>query len=53
MHITFEKSPLDPKDKIFSHTSDVLLTVDLLPFCQHVANSLLLEGDIIGHLDLK
>ena len=53
MHITFEKSPLQLKDKIFSHTSDVLLTVDLLPFCQHVANSLLLEGDIIGHLDLK
>ena len=53
MHITFEKSPLDPEDQIFSHTSDVLLTVDLLPFCQHVANSLLLEGDIIGHLDLK
>ena len=48
-----EKSPLDPEDQIFSHTSDVLLTVDLLPFCQHVANSLLLEGDVIGHLDLK
>ena len=48
-----EKSPLDLKDKILSHTSDVLLTVDLLPFCQHVANSLLLEGDVIGHLDLK
>ena len=48
-----KKSPLDPKDKLFSNTSDVLLTVDLLPFCQHVANSLLLEGDVIGHLDLK
>jgi len=45
-------SLLDPKDKIFFHTSDVFLTVDLLPFCQHVANSLLLEGDVIGHLDL-
>ena len=53
MHDTFEKSPLDPEDQIFPHTSDVLLTVDLLPFCQHVANSLLLEGDVIGHLDLK
>ena len=53
MHITFKKSPLQPKDKIFSHISDVLLTVDLLPFCQHVANSLLLEGDVIGHLDLE
>ena len=53
MHDTFEKSPLDPKNKLFFNTSDVLLTVDLLPFCQHVANSLLLEGDVIGHLDLK